>query len=167
MSARPASYVPLSVGDGIRAWARITPDKVAVQEGGRSLTYAQLVERIDRVANGVADGLGLRSGERVAIVSLNCLEYIEILAGLSAAGVVAVPISPAASPGELSQICSDSGARAQFVHWSVEETAREAGRGTVEHTVVIGGDYEEWLQRSRPGPPAVSCEEWDPFEIIY
>src|SRR6266568_1274601 len=124
MSARPASYVPLSVDAGIRAWARTTPDKLAIQEGGRSLTYAQLVERIDRVANGVANGLGIRPGERAAIVSLNCLEYIEILVGLSAAGVVAVPISPAASPAELFQIFGDSGARAQFVHWSVEETAR-------------------------------------------
>ncbi len=36
--------------------------KIALQEGERTLSYAQLVERVDRVANGTSNGLGLRRG---------------------------------------------------------------------------------------------------------
>ena len=54
----------LRVSSGVRSAATRAPGKVALTSGERSLTYAALVERIDRVANGAAGGLGLRRGDR-------------------------------------------------------------------------------------------------------
>jgi acyl-CoA synthetase (AMP-forming)/AMP-acid ligase II len=97
---RPGAARSILMSDGIRASAGRTPDKIAIRESGRGLTYAQLATRIARVANLAHAGLGLRDGERAAVLSANCLEYIEIVAGMAEAGVAAATIGPTAAAAE-------------------------------------------------------------------
>jgi long-chain acyl-CoA synthetase len=144
---------PLLIADGIRHEALVAPAKTALTVSSRSLSYADLSDRIDRVANGAVHGLGLEAGDRVALLSPNCLEYIELLIGLAAGGAPCVSISPTASAADLSAICADSGARVLFVHPSLEEHARSAGLDGVERVVVIGPEYDAWLAASRPQAP--------------
>ena len=47
---RPATYVPVTIADGIRLAARRTPGKLALEEGDRRLAFSELVDRIHRVA---------------------------------------------------------------------------------------------------------------------
>ena len=89
MSRRPATYRPVFIADGVRSSAHRTPHKIALQEGEKSLTYAQLVARIDRVANGVRYGSHLEQGAHTAILAPNCLEFVEVVLGLASAGVPA------------------------------------------------------------------------------
>jgi long-chain acyl-CoA synthetase len=145
----------LLIADGIRHWALLTPGKTALTVGSRSLSFAELSERVDRVANGAAHGLGLEPGDRIAFLSPNCLEYVEVLIGLAAGGTPCVSISPTASAPELAAICEDSEARVLIVHPSLEEHARAAGLDGIERTIVIGPDYDAWLADSRPHAPAV------------
>ena len=49
---RPATYRSTTIATGIRTAAQRTPEKIALREGVRTLTYRQLVERIDRHAMG-------------------------------------------------------------------------------------------------------------------
>ena len=79
---RPATYRSTTIATGIRTAAQRTPGKVALREGERTLTYRQLVERIDRVSAGARHDLGLVPGDRVMLLALNRLEYIEIVAAL-------------------------------------------------------------------------------------
>jgi acyl-CoA synthetase (AMP-forming)/AMP-acid ligase II len=155
------------ISDGIRASAGRTPGKVAIRESGRTLTYAQLVERIARVANLVHGGLGLRHGERAAVLSANCLEYLEIVAGMAEAGVAAATIGPAASAPEIRFICEDSGARVLFVSAALEGAARAAAPDSVERFVVIGSDYEGLLASASAGPCPVAVTEHDIFSVPY
>lgn len=164
---RPASYRPVQIADGVRTSARRTPGKIALQEGARTLTYGEVVERIDRVASGVAHGLSLPAGAHSAIMAPNCLEFVEIALGLASAGVAPAMINSRSTPAELAFICNDSEARVLFVHAGLEEVAREAELETVERIVVIGDDYEQWLAQARPVRPAVELEEWDTFCIPY
>ena len=60
--SRPTSYMPITISDGIRTSMGRDPDKIAFRESGRELTYRTLVERIDRVANGVTHGIQLEPG---------------------------------------------------------------------------------------------------------
>jgi len=166
MSA-PASYLPVAIADGIRSAAAATPGKIALAEGERTLTYADLVARIDRVANGAAGGLGLRPGDRVALLAPNCLEYVELTCGLADAGLATATINSRSSPREIATIAGDAGARALFVHPSLEEAAREARPDGVERVIVIGDEYERWLADSRAQPCGVAVAEWDPFCIPY
>ena len=155
------------ISDGIRASAGRTPDKVAMRESGRTLTYAALVERIARVANLVHHGLGLRQGERAAVFSANCLEYMEIVCGMAEAGVAAATIGPAAAAPEIRFICEDSGARVMFVAAALEDAARAAAPPSVQRFVVIGRDYEALLAAASDAPCPVAVTEHDIFSVPY
>ena len=161
----PATYQPMTMASGIRASRARGPGKTALICGGRSLTYAQLVERIDKVAQ-VAIGLGLRKGDRAAIVATNCLEYIEIVDGLAEAGVAVATPNPKQTAAELGYILNDCGARVVFVAAALEPLLRAATCPVIERIVVIGPEYEDLLLQARPAAvPAV--EEWDAFSIPY
>ena len=81
-SIRHGGSRSILIADGIRSAAFRTPDKIAITEGERSLSYRRLVERIDRVSH-LAVGLGLKRGDLVAIQCRNRIEYLELVAGLS------------------------------------------------------------------------------------
>ena len=165
--ARPLSFVPIGVADGVRTSARRSPDKVALREGGRELTYRELVERTNRVSNAVLDGLRLKPGDHSAIMAPNCLEFVEIALGLASAGVPPAMVNYRSTSQELAFICNDSEARVLFVDGGHEELARSADLRTVERIVVIGGDYDDWRDLARPDAPDVVVEEWDVFSIPY
>ena len=164
---RPGAARSILISDGIRAAAGRTPDKVAINESGRTLTYALLAARIARVANLVHAGLGLRRGERAAVLSANCLEYLEIVAGMAEAGVAAATIGPAAAAPEIRFICEDSGARVMFVSAALEDLARAAAPPSVTRFVVIGPQYEELLAQAGTSPCGVAVTEDDIFSIPY
>lgn len=166
-AARPRTYLPLTIADGVRSSAARTPGKVALAEGARKLTYAELVERIDRVSAATRDGPGLGPGDHAALMAPNCLEFIEIVCGLAAAGVPPAMVNPRLTAGEVAYICNDSRARVLFVHASLEEVARAASLETVERLIVIGKEYEDWLGQARPASPPANVEEWDVFSIPY
>ena len=164
---RPDTYVPITIASGIRSSAAGTPNKVALAEGERTLTYRDLVTRIDRVANAAVHDLGLEPGDRVALMAPNCLEFLEIVCGISSAGCSVVTVNSRATPREAALICNDSAAKVAFVHPATEQVVRDAELETVGRTIVLGDEYEQWLGRSRPVAPDVPVEEWTPFCIPY
>jgi amino acid adenylation domain-containing protein len=92
------------------AWARRTPDAVAVEQEGRTLTYAELDRRAGRLA-GALRALGV--GPEV-IVALACERSPETMTGLLAvleAGGAYVPVDVEAPPARQAEVLRDSGAR--------------------------------------------------------
>ena len=61
-SRLPPTYVPISIASGMRAAAMRTPAKLALREGDRCLTYAELADRTARVSGIVRGRLGLGTG---------------------------------------------------------------------------------------------------------
>jgi len=160
-------YIPLTLSSGVRASAARTPDKVALTENERCLSYAQLIDRIDRVANMVSTGLGLEPGDHVALMAPNCIEFIEIVCGLGDAGLATAMVNPRLTAKEAAYICNDSQAKVLFVHASLEELVRSAQLETVQHIIVIGKDYDEKLAAAQTGPCGVAVAETDIFAIPY
>ena len=167
VASRASSFQPPLISTGVRTSASRTPGKIALGMGARQFTYTELVKRFNRVATGAQSGLGLRPGDHAALFAPNCIEFIEIVAGLGDIGVAPAMVPPTVTPPEVAHICNDSGARILFCHVSVEEVARAADLHTVERIIVIGKDYEAWLMAASPQPPNVSLEEWDVFCIPY
>jgi long-chain acyl-CoA synthetase len=157
----------MTMASGIRANLARDPAKVALICGDRQLTYAQLVARIDRVSCLAAHVLGLRKGDRAAIVAANCLEYIEIVDGLAEAGVAVATPNPKQTAREIGYILDDCGARVVFVTPQTEPLVRAADCAAVERIVVIGPEYESLLAEARPGAALPLVEEWDAFSIPY
>lgn len=170
---RPASYQPVTIAEGLRTAAAHDPDKVAFSEEGRTITYAQLMRRINQVSNAVRGGLGLAAGDHAALMAPNCLEFIEITCGLAEAGNPPAMIGPRSTATELAYICNDSGAKVLFVHADAEELARSTALETVERIIVIDrdqrakGNYEDFIAGARADRPEVALEEWDVFSIPY
>jgi len=142
MSLRSLGLRSVTVSDGIFAAAARTPRKVAIREGERELTYAALAERIVRVAHAGRALLGGRG--RAAVMMRNRIEYLEIICGLSAAGIETCTIAPAASPAEIALVVEDGGVDLVFVDSNLEETVRAAAPG-VRSIIGIDGRYEDVL----------------------
>jgi len=98
---------------GIGSWlvkrALLTPAKEAVVDGEKRLSYRELNRRVNRLANALL-GLGLRNGERMAILSYNRLEFIEGIMAAAKLGMVLVPLNWRLTAAELAFILNDSGA---------------------------------------------------------
>jgi fatty-acyl-CoA synthase len=82
----------INIADGLRVSAFRSPNKSAVMQGERTLSFRELDQRANRVANAFL-GLGLSAGDRVGILLANVPEYVELYFGLARAGLVAVPMS--------------------------------------------------------------------------
>src|SRR5436190_14936790 len=88
------------------------PDKVAVIDlfGGRErrATFRQLDERMDAVASMLAR-LGVRPGERVAMLVGNRTEFIEFFFGTMRAGAIPLPLNTRLAPSTLREIAAGTG----------------------------------------------------------
>ncbi len=175
MTTLPEQYRPLTLTSGIHLAARRTPDKRAVQEGTRGLTYRELSARIDAVAQGLLDR-GLQRGDRVAVLAPNCLEYPELVCGIADAGLVAVTVNPRAHPRELADLVEDSRPRMLFVHPSLVPIAAAAPAAATDPAelaslldtqVVLGPGYETWREAPRARHALPALTEFDPLVLVY
>ena len=114
------------VADLVAAAAAENPDRLAVVEaGGRSLTWAQLEDEVGRVATGL--GLeGIVAGHRVMIAVANRIEFVTTYLGVLRAQVVAVPVNPRATAGEMARMLADSGSRMVVTDGDAAPAVREA-----------------------------------------
>lgn len=86
------------------------PDNVALDFLGKKMTYRALLEEARRFANALP-GLGIRKGDRVAVMLPNCPQAVIAYFGTLMAGGVVVMTNPLYVPRELEHQLSDSGAR--------------------------------------------------------
>jgi long-chain acyl-CoA synthetase len=104
------------------------PESLAVVEsGGRSVTWGALEDEVARVATGLG-AAGLVAGQRVLIAMGNRIEFVTSYLGVLRAQVVAVPVNPRATAGELARMIADSGSRLVLADGETIATARDAVR---------------------------------------
>jgi long-chain acyl-CoA synthetase len=89
-------------------------EKPALLEAGRTLTYRELGSRIRCAANALG-ALGIRKGDRVAVLMLNSARYLELYYAIPAIGAVIVPMNYRLSAAEIAFIMRDSGSTALVV----------------------------------------------------
>ncbi|MBX3607205.1 MAG: AMP-binding protein [Piscinibacter sp.] len=166
----------LTLADAVATHARLTPDKPAVRDSRRSLSYAQWHTRAQRLANGLL-GLGLAKGDRVALLAYNCAEWMEIYAGLAAAGLVAVPINFRLTPPEIAYIVQHSEARAVIAQDELADRidpVRSELPVPRDAYVAFGRDlpagwrgYEALIEAASEAPPALEVHPADMSALMY
>ncbi len=156
----------LTLPNGLLRAAGRDPEHLAIVCEGESLRYGQLGERIRRVA-AAAGALSLSPGSHVTLLAPNCLEYVELVAGLSGAGLAVVTANPHLTSPELRAILEDSDSHALFVHPTCEETAREAGGIDPERVFVIGSTYDAWREKASATAALPDVSEESTFAISY
>ena len=103
----------------------------------RSIGSAELIQRIENCALGLYS-LGLRRGDRAAILAPNSPEWTIADAGCQFAGIVDVPIYTTLAPESVEYILNDSGARVLFLEdKAAYEELQDVIRGTPSVEKVI------------------------------
>jgi acyl-CoA ligase (AMP-forming) (exosortase A-associated) len=119
--------------------AERTPDALAITALGHTITYADLADRIERVASGLLR-LGVGRGERVAFYLDKRFETVAAAFGAARAGAVFVPLNPLLKAEQVGHILRDCDVRVLVT--SAERVPAianaVAGCPDLRHVVVIG-----------------------------
>ncbi len=134
----------LEAGDGAR---------VAFEQGGTRVTYAELSERVGQAANALR-ALGVRPEERVPLVLLDGIELVASFLGALRIGAVPVPMSTMLTGGELAFQCDDARARVVVASAALAPVIKDMVAECEELTdLVIAGDGD--AEVALAGPPRV------------
>ncbi len=98
----------MQLTQGLHRAVQTSPDAVATVCGDRRRTFREHADRVARLAAALHD-LGVREGDRVAILSLNSDRYAEYLLAIPWAGAVVNPVNIRWSPAEIVYSLRDSG----------------------------------------------------------
>src|SRR3954454_20166314 len=85
-------------------------EALVVRHQGVRWSYAELDERVDRLARGLV-AYGLRPGDRMGIWAPNCAEWVLVQYASAKAGVILVNVNPAYRTSELEYVLNQSGMR--------------------------------------------------------
>jgi long-chain acyl-CoA synthetase len=147
--------------DPLRHACLVSAGRTAVIDGNLRFSYAQFAERCARLATGLR-ALGMRRGDRVAILAVNGHAYLESYVGIPASGLVVVPLNTRHAPAELEYALRDSGARVL-----ITDRAPGTLAGCVEHVVALGGPYEDLLAAHQPIELGADVAEHDLAGLFY
>ena len=97
-----------TVAEVLRWRARRHPDLAATWFEGRTRTFAELDASSSAMAGALVGELGVRSGDRVAILDKNSDDYMELLFALDKAGAVSVPVNWRLTASEVGKVVEDA-----------------------------------------------------------
>ncbi|MBO2453663.1 AMP-binding protein [Actinomadura barringtoniae] len=144
----------------LRPYVESSPDVAAITDERGATTWRELNARADRLA-GALRGLGLGTGDAIAIHSGNRREHFELMVAAGHIGLRYVLVNWHWTTDELRYVLEDAGAKALFSEAAFGDIAREASAGLdLAATVAIGGSidgftpYEDFLAAGPDGEPA-------------
>jgi long-chain acyl-CoA synthetase len=103
-----------SLTQGLRRAVQLKADNLSTAFGTRRRIWRQTIERVACVA-GALSALGVKRGDRVAILSLNNDRYFELMYAIPWIGAVMVPLNTRLAAPEIEYILGDSGATMLFI----------------------------------------------------
>ena len=153
--------------EGLGSWperrARMTPGRVAVVFEGQPITYAEVAERVRRLA-GVLRDRGIGPGDRVAYLGPNHPAFLETFFATAALGAVFVPLNTRLAEPELRYMLDDSGAELLLFGREHAETAMHLA---VRDRIAVAGEYEELLAAAPAEPVDTPVALDDVCMIMY
>lgn len=123
------------------------PDRVALDFLGRATTYAALGEQVARAA-GALRAIGVRPGDRVALVLPNCATHVVAFYAALRVGAVVVEHNPTYTAAELEHQLRDSGATVALV-WQNATAALLTARPRTDLRTVVVVDLSADLPRMK------------------
>lgn len=138
----------LSIGRMLEESARKFAEKTAIVDQERTLTYAKLNERVNKLASGLLV-LGIQKEDRVVVQMPNVIGYVEMVFALFKIGALPVFALPSHRYSEISHFCSFSEAKAYvgvdtFGGFDYRSLARQVQQEipTLKHVIILGEAQE-------------------------
>ncbi len=141
----------------VRDRARNTPDRVAIDDGEREWTYAELDARSDELA----DSLG--HGERIAALTASSGEHVALFFACAKAGAILLPLSWRLAAHELAFQLDDSEPALLFATAEFAGLAEEALEQAVAEPILCSWEHKV----DRIVPPSPSPAPSDALLLIY
>jgi len=165
----------VNIGALLSRRAMVSPKKFGLIYEGAHLTYRQMNERASRTANALKK-MGVKAGDRVAILSQNCPEYYDTLFGVGKMGGIMVPLNWRLVEPELEYILNDCGAGTLVFGPEYTRLASNLrGKIAAKNFIFIGDeempDFAQSFTKLReggsPDEPQLVGDEDDPVVIMY
>jgi len=153
-----------NVGELVARSARAHARQLAVTSSTRRLTYAELEQRSNRLANALR-GMGLARGDRVGIYLPNCTEIVEIELACYKAAFIKAPFNARLSPAEVGAIAANSEATLIVTTAERAEAFRAHIQGPMPRLLLLDGpaqsSYEAALAQASDAftPERVTADE--------
>lgn len=168
------------IGDLSRANARRYPDKIALIQETRTLTYRELDGRSNQLARALLS-LGVQTGDRVALLAYNCLEYAIVTQGVAKAGATLVPLNFRLVARELVHVLKDSEPAVLISETAFDATLAQTFTQLAQPPRVIMLDkrregtsaladvatLDELLAGHAIAPPPIQVDPASPCVIVY
>ena len=164
------------IGQWVTKRAFLNGQRTAFVGGDTSFTFSDVEQRTNQVAASLLR-LGVRKGDRVAVLLVNSVEFMEVLLGCAKIGAITVPINVRLASPEIGYILADSGADVFVFHEQLAEAAVGAlvePGVRVRHSVQVGGAaadgeifYPDLLTSGAPEPLDSDVDGRDPAFIMY
>lgn len=161
------------LGDMLRLNAFNSPHKLALVYRDTRLTYSELNQRANGLANALLS-IGVTTGERVAVLSHNCSQYVETYFAAAKGGMPIVPLNTNVDADGMAYIINDSGANTLIFADKYLDLVNELRPelGTVKQYIAMGNveraeSYEELVASHSKEEPEVSVDENDIAWMLY
>jgi long-chain acyl-CoA synthetase len=158
----------INVGDSLTRTAASRPDRLAVVDGDRRLTYAEFNAYVNRLAHGLA-GLGYERGAALALASGNSADFLAVYFACAKLGVVCVPVNLGWRPDEVAYVLGHSHARGIVVESQLVTAMQDAVAKVPEVTdvIVVPADLETLAANGDTAEPECFVEDGDALSYLY
>jgi fatty-acyl-CoA synthase len=159
----------LTLGRWICDRARLTPLRVAIEFGDEVITYAELESRSERLADALTR-LGLRRGDRVASLTRNRPEHVELFFACAKAALVLAPMSPRLAPAELAYQLGHSEPGALLVEpelRSLADAALELTPASPRVLTLARGELDALVESDEATPSRAAPRDDDDMLLLY
>jgi acyl-CoA synthetase (AMP-forming)/AMP-acid ligase II len=166
----------LNLGQNLKVNSKKFPNTVALKDCSRSFTYPETNARVNRLAHSLL-ALGLRKGDKVAVLMENSIEIVEIFLATAKAGLVIVPINFRLVSREVKYIVGNSDARALIVHdefaQTIDPIRQELTAIPPENYIAVGRQcagyrsYDRFIESSPATEPDCEVNPEDTWILIY
>jgi long-chain acyl-CoA synthetase len=145
------------------------PDRPAVSEGAREMTYAQLNEKANRVATALLR-MGIKPGEHVGLCTPNSGDWLAFYFGVLKTGAVAVTFSSLLKKNELDLLVGHARPRVLLaVDEKLDDLKGLRGSEGIETVISPGGDLDlhRLVEKGSPNFEALDRDRTDTAVILY
>ena len=156
----------MNITQGLRRVLQTNPKGIATVDGERRRSWGEIGERVARLAGGL-QLLGIKRGDRVAVLMLNSDRYLELYLGIAWAGAVIVPTNIRWSRAEIEDSLHDCRASMLVVDKAFAAMGVELAKAVPLKLIYAdddagpaeADDYEKLIAASQPIPDAMVTRE--------
>jgi acyl-CoA synthetase (AMP-forming)/AMP-acid ligase II len=166
----------MNLGQMLKINARHFPTTIALKDRTRSYTYVETNKRVNRLSHSLVS-MGLKKGDKVAVLLENSIEIIEIYLATGKTGIVIVPINFRLVGKDIDYIVNNSDAKAFIVDNEFAPVIDEIKPGLVnisgDRYIVVGKErpgyieYERFIKDSVDSEPDIKILPEDTWILIY